>query len=119
MTATAALNKYRNRKGTKPDKQRIKEMQADVDKKRKAMDNCNRFSIAIRGASADTYGILKAAKISEGFAALLLSIAPSSTSQDTMLQHMRPFGELADSSCHSDWMSDYPVTRSWDQDDEM
>jgi hypothetical protein len=116
MTATGEFKEYRKTKTSRPG---IKEMQAYVDAKRMAMDQCNRFSIAIRGASPETYGILKEAEIEEGFAALLQTIAPCPASIDAMLQHMRPFEQLTEPSCYSDWMSDFVVTRSWDHDVEM
>jgi hypothetical protein len=72
-----------------------------------AMNEYNRFTISIRGASSDVYGILKEAKLKEQFATLLSLTMPRPTAQDIATQHMMPLERLGKTSAHTAWMKDY------------
>jgi hypothetical protein len=115
MSAVTQLADYRKKGGT--SKTLIKRWREDIEEKRLVMDSCNRYSISVRGACPDTYGILKEADIVDEFATLLCITTPSSTSQDSALQHMRPFEHLGETSPHMTWMSKYVVNDS--EDDEQ
>jgi hypothetical protein len=80
-----------------------------AEQERQAMDGYNRYTIAVRGASASIYGILDKANVKTEFAALLGTTMPSPTIQDTMIQHMRPLERLGSRSDHTAWMSRYVV----------
>jgi hypothetical protein len=83
------------------------EKQKVVKEKRLAMDAYNRYSIAVRGASPDVYGILRKAKVERAFSTLLSITMPSPTVQDTTIQHMQPLERLGRESGHTVWMSKY------------
>ena len=83
------------------------EKQKVVKEKRLAMDAYNRYSIAVRGASSDVYGILRKAKVERAFSTLLSITMPSPTVQDTTIQHMQPLERLGRESGHTVWMSKY------------
>ena len=76
------------------------------------MDTYNRYMIAVRGVSADVYGILRKAKIETEFATLLSTTTPSPTPQDDAIQHMRPLEWPAGGSGHNAWMSKYIARES-------
>ena len=114
LTAVKALGKYQ---AEHPEKKRKKdpklvEKQNEVKEERVAMDAHNRYTIAIRGASASVYGILDKAKVKTEFATLLAITMPSPTAQDEMTQHMRPLERLGRESDHTAWMSRYVVGES-------
>jgi hypothetical protein len=83
------------------------EKQKVVKEKRLAMDAYNRYSITVRGASPDVYGILRKANVERAFSTLLSITMPSPTVQDTTIQHMRPLERLGRESGHTAWMSKY------------
>jgi hypothetical protein len=83
-----------------------------VKEARVTMDIYNRYTIAIRGSSADPYGILHTANIAKEFATLLSTTMPSPTPQDDALQHMRPLERLGGRSGHNAWMSNYVARKS-------
>ena len=83
------------------------EKQKVVKEKRLAMDAYNRYSIAVRGASPDVYGILRKANVERAFSTLLSITMPSPTVQDTKIQRMQPFERLGRKSGHTAWMSKY------------
>jgi hypothetical protein len=112
IAAVNRLAEYREKH--KRSKKRIKELEEDVDATRLLIDFCNRYSIAVRGASSDTYGILKEADIVDEFATLLRTTMPSSAPQEMALQHMRPFERLGEGSHYTSWMSEYVITDSGD-----
>ena len=85
------------------------EKQEEVKNMRREMDAYNRYTITIRGASADVYGILRKAKIETAFATLLSTTMPSPTAQDEAMKRMRPLERLGGESGHSAWMSAYVV----------
>ena len=109
---TAASKLAQHKKAKKSTRTQELELQKNVDEKRFSMDSCNRYSIAIRGASPETYGILKEAKIDVEFATLLNTTMPAYTPPKRALQHMRPSEHLEETSPHMDWMYDYIVTES-------
>ena len=114
LTAVKALGKYQ---AEHPEKKRQKdpklvEKQNKVKEERAAMDAYNRYTIAVRGASASVYGILDKAKVQTEFATLLAITMPSPTAQDEMIQHMRPLERLGRESGHNAWMSRYVVGES-------
>jgi len=81
-----------------------------------AMNEYNRFTISIRGASSDVYGILKEAKLNEQFATLLSLTMPPPTAQDIAIQHMMPLERLGKTSGHTAWMKDYSSLRDEEMD---
>lgn len=81
-----------------------------------AMNEYNRFTITIRGASSDEYGGLKEAKLKEQFATLLSLTMPSPTAQDIAIQHTMPLERLGKTSAHTAWMKDYGGSRDEEMD---
>jgi hypothetical protein len=77
-----------------------------IAEKRAAMDYCNRFSIYVRGASSQTYGILKKANIEKEFTTLL-NTARASIDDEYRAQNMRPCERLENTSAHMAWMAEY------------
>jgi hypothetical protein len=106
-----AISNLDHQKTLKPTKAELKELWKDVKVKQQAMDSCNRYSIAVRGASSDVYGILQEARIVGEFTTLL-DITSSLSAQDEALQHMRPLEHLGNTSSHTDWMRNYVVSSS-------
>jgi hypothetical protein len=113
--AVKSLALYQEKKKT--NKKAIQKLQEDIKAARLAMDSYNRYSIAVRGADCNTYGILKEANIVQEFATLLGITNPPPTSQDIALQHMRPSERLGETSPHTNWMLEYVVANS-DDDEE-
>ena len=108
LDAAKSLEEYQKRKPKKKRKDpKLVEMQRAVKETRLAMDAYNRYSIAIRGASANVYGILRKANVETAFATLLSITMPSPTAQDEAIQHMRPLERLGGESGHTAWMSKY------------
>ena len=110
MTAVSKLAQEKQRKTASTA--HIKGLQRNVDEKRFAMDSCNRYSIAIRGFSAEVYGILGTAQIAPQFATLVRTTMPAYTPPESALQHMRPSERLEETSAYMDWMYDYIVDGS-------
>jgi len=116
LDALSCFNRYeKRRKKKKETTQRLREA---VKATQQAMDSCNRYSIAVRGASPDVYGILREADIAEEFATLLHITMSSPTPQEQALQHMRPLERLGGSSSHTHWMRNYVVSDSDSDSDE-
>jgi hypothetical protein len=112
MSAVQALHTYRAQKKIKRKRKHAKdaeetELLKKVGDAQMAMDAYNRFTISIRGASPEVYGILKDANIVKQFETLLKVTLPSPTAQDTTLQHMRPFERLDNMSSHAAWMYEF------------
>jgi hypothetical protein len=107
LDALSRLGNYQ--KTLNRTKAKTKELYKDVKAKQQAMDSCNRYSVAVRGASSDVYGILNEASIVQEFTTLL-PITSSSSAQDKALQHMRPLERLGNSSSYTHWMRDYVVS---------
>ena len=110
--ADQTSKKRRIEKGAVPDPALGKKKLTNVDKKklkdaRLIMDRYNRYTIAIRGASPNVYGILRKAKIETEFETLLRTTMPPPTPQDIAIQHMRPLERLGEESVHNAWMSNY------------
>ncbi|KIM44537.1 hypothetical protein M413DRAFT_25012 [Hebeloma cylindrosporum] len=113
-SALQLLQEYKDQK-LKPRKREVGKDQEevrllkDVEIKRLAMDAYNRYTISVRGASPEVYGVLKKANIAEAFATLLSVTLPSPTAHDTTIQQMKPLERLGATSAHTDWMSVYVV----------
>ena len=106
--------KTRKRKGRK-DAQQV-QLQEALEKIRSEMDAYNRYTISIRGASSEVYGVLKKANIETEFATLLSVTMPLALPmQDPTIQHMRPLNHLDLKSAHNAWMFEYVE----DSEDEM
>jgi hypothetical protein len=86
--------------------------QKEVKEARATMDTYNRYTIAVRGVSADVYGILRKANIETEFATLLSTTMPLPTPQDDAIRHMRPLERLDGGSGHNAWMSNYVARKS-------
>ena len=98
--------KTKKRKGEK-DAHEV-QLQEALENKQAAMDAYNRFTISVRGASSEVYGVLKKANIEAEFATLLSVTMPSPLPiQDPTIQHMRPLNRLNPKSAHTAWMSVY------------
>ena len=82
-------------------------MKKAVTERRKAMDNYDRYSLSARGSSDAVYGILKAARLAEAFAALLKVAIQSPTELDRTISQMRPLERFSKLFGHTDWMSEY------------
>jgi hypothetical protein len=98
------LDQYQ--KSTSPTQKRIEELQQDIQLKHLEVEEYDRYSIIVRGASPKTYGILNEAGIAKEFAALLAVTMPQPDPETSVLRHMQPFGRLDDSesSPHTAWM---------------
>jgi hypothetical protein len=90
----------RKKKDAEFEKQAVRDAQL-------AVDSYNRYSLSVRGASPEVYGILKTANIADEFATLLKITTPSPGNQKAILQHMRPLQRLGNESNHTAWMSEY------------
>ncbi|KIM80231.1 hypothetical protein PILCRDRAFT_9777 [Piloderma croceum F 1598] len=113
LAAVEALEDYQKwQPGKERTDPKLVEKQKEVKEAQLAMDTYNRYTIAVRGASADVYGILRTAKIETEFATLLTTMMPSPTAQDETIQHMRPLERLGGESGHTTWMSRYVVGKS-------
>jgi hypothetical protein len=108
LDALGCFNDYQKKK--KKTKEKTRKLREAVKVGQQAMDSCNRYSIAVRGASPDVYDILREAGIAEEFATLLHITIPSPTPQEQALQHMRPLERLGGSSSHTHWMRNYVVS---------
>lgn len=74
---------------------------------RQKMDAYNRYTIAVRGASADIYGILGTTNIETAFANLLQITMPPPTVEDEVpvCQHIERL--VGYESGHTAWMLEY------------
>ena len=70
------------------------------------MEDYNRYSISVRGATPETYGILKEADIVMEFATLLAVTMPLLTEEALELQHMQDLRQVDESSPSTAWMWD-------------
>jgi len=115
LVAVEALRDYQAQAGQpvkgRTDPKLVKK-QKEVKEAQMAMDSYNRYTIAVRGVSADVYGILRKANIETEFATLLSTTMPSPTPQDDAIQHMRPLERLGGGSSHNAWMSNYVARKS-------
>jgi hypothetical protein len=94
-----------NQKGKKGVDRNEAEKKNAVEQARQEMDSYNRYTIFVRGASSDTYGILKRADVEEAFNTLLtVTMLPPAT-QGCMIQHMHPLERLGERSAHTAWMA--------------
>jgi len=89
----------------------IKKLKQKVAAARQLADSYNRYSISVRGASSDVYGILQTAKIVDQFDTLLKVTMPPPNDRDRNIQYMRPLERLSRESNHTSWMSEYVGTR--------
>jgi hypothetical protein len=104
---TAAVDELRRyRKSESPTKTKVNELNEAIQRRRLAMEDCNRYSIFVRGASAETYGILDKANVAVPFATLLDVTMPSRTPEHWAMQQMRPSDRLDEASQHMAWMCD-------------
>ena len=106
----AARNLVTYQRGENIDKDILKDLKKEVNNARLAVDSCNRYSISVRGASPNEYGILREAKIAKEFATLLSIVMPSRTTEHSTRKHMRPLESLLNESHHNDWMLRYGVS---------
>jgi hypothetical protein len=106
MAAVKAWENYRNRK--KKTQEKTKQLRDDVKAKRRAMDSCNRYTIAVRGASPEVYGILREAKMVGNFATFLKVTMSSPPTHEQSLQHIRPLERLVGG--HKHWMREYVIS---------
>jgi hypothetical protein len=88
-------------------KEEIKKWQAVVKTKQRAMDLYNRYTISIRGASPQVYGILTKANIETQFQTLLTVTMPSPEAEIPLVQEMTPLEHLDRDSAYATWMSEY------------
>jgi len=105
--AEMELHAYRRK--MKMKKETLAKFREKVNDARLAADSCNRFSISVRGASPDVYGILEKANIANEFATLLSIVMPSPGGEHSARQHMRPLERLS-KQAHTAWMWEYGVS---------
>ena len=84
------------------EKTAIKGLKKKVYDARVYADSYNRYSISVRGASPDVYGILHSAKIVEEFETLLKVAMPSSDTEKRTTMHVRPNERMSRASHHTD-----------------
>jgi hypothetical protein len=109
IVAVKDLETYQKRPKQEKNEATIEALKMKLKERRLALDSYNRYSISVRGASPDVYGILREAGIVKEFATLLSITMPSPNNQDRTIQHMRPLDRLGVSSNHTPWMSEYVV----------
>ena len=101
---------------TNIEEEAVKGLKIKVTKARLAVDSYNRYSISVRGASPEVYGILRSANIEKEFETLLKIVMPSSDAEPTRM-HMRPLERLSEKSAHTDWTWKYGLSneewQSW------
>jgi hypothetical protein len=113
LVATTKLATLRN--DPRQTKAAIEKQKKEVEKKRLAMDLYNRYSVSVRGASPEVYGILKSVGIEKAFSTLLEVTMPSPADRNLMVRHMRPLERLGNKSAHTAWMKYFAK----DTDDHM
>jgi hypothetical protein len=102
---TLAMDELDQYLGTEsPTKTKIDQLKKIIEAKRLAMEDYNRYSISVRGATPETYGILKEADIVMEFATLLDITMPPLTEEALELQHMQPLRQVDESSPSTAWM---------------
>jgi hypothetical protein len=107
---TAAVDELvRYRSEPSPSESTIRKLRKDLESKQLAMEDCYRYSILVRGASSDVYGILAEAGIVTEFTTLLGITTSSPTPEAWAIQHMRPLKRLVDTSPYTAWMSEYVI----------
>ena len=113
--AQVAYNKYR----ALPKKQRKREVlekkKSRMHRTRRARDSCNRYSLSIRSACADVYGVLRKAEMTTPFDTLIGISKPLAYDVNSTLLHMRPMERLGPESKGLEWMREYDVQ----DDDDM
>jgi hypothetical protein len=114
----AASKKLEQLRKKKVRRTKLAKQRAVVGDKRTAMDSCNRFSIFVRGASRNVYGILKDAGIEKQFATLLNVVRASLSSDDDVIRHMRPYEHLGKTSAHTAWTTEYVLDDPQEEDGE-
>jgi len=89
------------------EKTMIKSLREEVKSARTKRDSYNRYSISVRGASPEVYGVLAKANIATEFATLLRVTMPSSDDQNSTIQQMRSLERLGDNCANMAWMLQY------------
>jgi hypothetical protein len=111
LAAVKVLEDYQ-KLGKKRRGPKLVEKQKRVKEERLAMDTYNRYTIAVRGASSNVYGILAKAQVEKEFETLPTTTIISPTAQDEAIQHMRHLERLGGGSGHTTWMSKCVVGQS-------
>jgi hypothetical protein len=112
LAAVADLDQYRcqavigNRRS---EKKQIEEKTVKIVAEHSAMDQFNQYTIFVRGASPEVYGILKRADIGYEFQRLLGVTMRPPTAQDLRIQQMMPLQHLGLTSGHTAWMTHFVV----------
>jgi len=104
LEAQEALQKYL--KNPAATNTKIAELEEDVRSKRLLVERYYRYSVFVRGASAETYGILNEAGIAIQFGTLLSVTMPPPALEESAMQHMKPSLRLDEASPHTAWMWD-------------
>ena len=86
------------------EKAAINRLKKKVYDARLYADSYNRYSISVRGASPEVYGILHSANIVREFRTLLNVVMPSSDAEKRTTMYMRPSERMSRGSSHTDWM---------------
>ena len=84
------------------DKAAINGLKKKVYDARLYADSYNRYSISVRGASPEVYGILHSANIVREFRTLLNVVMPSSDAEKRTTMYMRPSERMSRGSPHTD-----------------
>ena len=104
---TAVAEAQRNPQRSVEERKEKKRLEQVMLEKQLVKEGYNRYSIAIRGASPTTYGILATAKIVEAFKQILhITLAPADEF-DRKVQHMVPLGGNHPNTGDCDWMADF------------
>jgi hypothetical protein len=88
-----------------------------IEEARTAKDECNRYTVYVRGATPDVYGILDRAGIVKEFATFLEVTMPLPIPADTACQTMWPLENFTHDSAHTAWMVEY--VRELDDEEEI
>ncbi|KAF8324209.1 uncharacterized protein EI90DRAFT_3076333 [Cantharellus anzutake] len=85
----------------------LKKLKAQAQGKQLEMDLYNCYLISARGASENTYPILRTAGITNEFKTFLDIVVPQASSKEPLIGHMRPLDCFGGDFPQSHWMSDY------------
>lgn len=105
--AVNALQAFRQRRVQQKDRREV--LKTAVHDAQVTMDCFNRYTISIRGADPEIYGILREADITSQFEMLLRTTMPPPADQSYLRRSMRPLKRLGFTSDYNAWMSTFVV----------
>jgi hypothetical protein len=110
--ANEELRLYHEKPAAQRELRRDRELKDKVESCRRDMESWNRYSLCVRGASPEAYGILEEADITVAFQSLLDIVFQAPTGQERLVQSMQLLARLGKTSGHTAWMADYVYKNS-------